>query len=618
MQTPLPVYEAFRTQCQRAILQMLEQSQSGHPGGSLSSLDILCTLYLERILPTGEAVIISNGHISPGVYSVLAGLRVFPLEELIAGFRHDGSRYEGHITRHVPGVWYGTGPLGIGASVGCGIAIADERDDRSQRTWVVVGDGECQEGQLHEMALFARKYALGQLTVLVDGNAVQLSGSLQRIMPTPVQELFLAHGWDVTEVNGHDPIGLCGVIAAPPTGQPRLVYCHTVMGRGIPTMEREGEAHHSTWHGKAPSTAQVTAWLAELPLPDPALLAQVPQLTQLPPSSTALQQAQRAHPVQLPTVPHSPAGTVTDCRSAYGQTLLMLAQQNPQVMALTADLSESVKMDALAEQLPEQFIECGICEQHMMSTAAGLSLRGKVPFVSTFGAFATSRAKDQARVNDINQMNVKVVATHCGLSVGKDGPTHQAIDDMGAMSGHLHTQVLSPADANHCAHLTRYAAQHYGPVYMRMGRHQFAVLTDTSGRAFYTPDYQYTYGKCDLLRQHTSSTVVVCVGATAREALDAYERLGMPASIVVTSSPRAFDHTLLQALQGAEHILTVEDHNPYTGLGGGLSHWLLTRGIRPQRYTTLGVREYQLSGEAKELYARAGIDAQSIARAVTP
>ena len=264
------------------------------------------------------------------------------------------------------------------------------------------------------------------------------------------------------------------------------------------------------------------------------------------------------------------------------------------------------------ESLPDQFIEFGICEQNMVSAAGGLSLSGFIPFASTFGAFLTSRAKDQARVNDINRTNVKMVATHCGLSVGEDGPTHQAVDDAGSMLGFFNTHVIEPADPNHCDRIIRYVATHFGNFYVRMGRAKIPVLTREDGSIFFDKDYEYLYGRTDVFREDSAVTIVA-TGPMVTEALKAREMSGVDAEIVIVSSIKKFDDTLAQSLKKTGKVITVEDHNRQNGLGAGVALFAAEQGIPLKKFHSIAVREYQLSGKAPELYHAAKIDAEAIA-----
>jgi len=610
----LSLLEIFQTSCRRTMLEMLKTSQSGHPGGSLSALTYLSVLYAFRAAKTNEPIVVSNGHISPGVYAVLAELGVVDKEEVQKTFRQIGSVFEGHITRHIPGIPYGTGPLGVGVSVAAGMALAN----RDQMVWGSLGDGEAQEGQVHEMALLAAKEKLGNLAIFVDYNQVQLTDSLEETCPINISGMFLAHGWNVLEIDGHDGQEIWKAIEnAEASDKPTLVMAKTIMGHGVPGMEEDGQALKSTWHGKAPKPEVIDEMLSKLELTDEEQkdLAAFVQEANYQPAQPDFVEDLTKLDVKTGTPRVFAADELTDCRSAYGKALLDLAQENKDIIAGTADLGGSVMTKFVAAELPEQFIEFGICEQNMVSAAGGLSIGGKIPFVSTFGAFMTSRAKDQARVNDINRTNVKMVSTHCGLSVGEDGPTHQAIDDMGSMLGLFHTHVVEPADPNHCDRIIRYAASHYGNFYVRMGRHKLPILTKEDGSILFDADYEYEYGKTEILREGEDITIVA-TGACVTEALKAREESGINAEIVIVSSIKQFDETLAQSLAKTGKVITVEDHNSASGLGSAIAKFIADQGIVLMDFCDLSVKAYQLSGKPNELYAAAGIDAQAIIKAL--
>ena len=610
--------QAFTLSCRHSIIAMLKNSQSGHPGGSLSALDYLALLYTFVISQTGEKIIVSNGHISPAVYSTLAELKYIPKDDVIETFRKIGSIYEGHITRHVDGVDYGTGPLGIGVSVAAGKAWSEKHQKTGRKAYCVMGDGEAQEGQVHEMILFARKYELDNLIVFVDYNEVQLTDSLEQTMPIDVPAVFAAGGWDVIEVDGHDYEQMWNAIskAHESNGKPKVIVGKTIMGKGVPFMEDDGRHHKPTWHGKAPKPDECDEILEGLKVSDEdrKLIEEFLPSIKWKPNNSEYHKILEKVEIDMGEPIVHPVDEVTDCRGAYGKALLDLAKRNEKIVAATADLRGSVKTQAVAENYPDRHIEVGICEQNMVSMAGGLSLMGYIPFASTFGAFLTSRPKDQARVNDINKTNVKMVATHCGLSVGEDGPTHQAIDDKGIMAGHLNTRVIEPADPNQTDRIVRYVASKYGNFYVRMGRHKFNPIAKEDGSPFYNADYKYEYGKCDVVREGSDLTIAAS-GACVVEAVKAWEKLkdeGINAEVIACSTIRDFDDTVFYSIKKTGKVITVEDHNPYNGLSAGLARELQLINVCPEKFESLGVTEYQLSGKPLELYEEAGISANHI------
>lgn len=616
--------ETFARSARKSILEMVVNAQSGHPGGSLSSIDYLATIYAFILGQTGEKIVVSNGHISPGVYSTLAEMGYIPKEEAVKTFRKINSIYEGHVTRHVPGVWYGTGPLGIGVSVASAFAQAEKLKRSGQKVFALAGDGECQEGQVHEMIHFAKQHNLNNLILFIDYNKVQLTASLKDIIDIDISKTFEAGHWNVIEVDAHNYQEIWSALdKAYKSDKPVAILGHSIMGQGVDFMEATGKAHMADWHGKAPKPEQVEMILEAFTLnpEEEALLENFrktvvkwhPEPMHNPPLLSEIK-IDTGKPIVYDTQ------TLTDCRSAYGKALLELAQLNSNIIALTADLKGSVMTQAVSEQLPDQYIECGIAEQHMVSAAGGFSLDGFIPFCSTFGAFMSSRAKDQARVNDINCTNVKMVATHCGLSVGEDGPTHQAIDDSGSFLGMFNTGVIEPADPNQTDRIIRYIASHYGNFYVRMGRHKFPVITKEDGTVFYDENYQYSYGRTDLIRPGSNLTIAA-TGPMVHEALMARESLkqshpDLSIEIIAVSSIKKFDETLINSIKKTGKVITVEDHNSISGLGGQLARHLQEHGIVTEVFKMIAPEEYQLSGKADELYKKAGIDADGIVKTI--
>ncbi len=611
--------KAFSKSCRHSIISMLKNSQSGHPGGSLSSIDYLSLIYSFIVSQTGESVIVSHGHISPAVYSILAELKYIPKAEVIKNFRKFGSIYEGHITRHVKGVEFGTGPLGVGVSIGSAIALANKMKDTDKKVFTLMGDGEAQEGQVYEMMNFASANKLNNLILFIDYNRVQLTDSLDNVIPMNFKDSFEAAGWKVIEVDGHDFSDMWKGLkkAYEKTDKPIMLLGKTIMGKGAGFMEEDGQNMKPTWHGKAANPEESDEILKDLVLSDKerAMIAEFIYGITWTPKKPHFEKRLAKTKIKIgnPIVYNS--DELTDCRTAYGKALLDLAKLNPQILAISADLRGSVMTKFVASDLPNQHIECGIAEQHMVSLAGGLSLSGYTPFCSTFGAFLSSRAKDQARVNDINQCNVKMVATHCGLSVGEDGPTHQAIDDMTSFLGMYNMMIIEPADPNQTDRMVRYIASHYGNFYMRMGRHKFPVITKEDGNIFFDHDYEYEYGKTDTIREGSDVTIAA-TGATITEAIKAINILKnkkISIELVACSSIKKFDENILKSVKKTGRLITVEDHNSISGLGSQLIKYLTEQNVCP-KVKCLGTTSYQLSGKVDQLYNNVGIGASNIAK----
>ena len=602
---------------------MVTNAQSGHPGGSLSSLDYLAMIYAMRIWKANESVVVSHGHISPAVYSVLGELGAIDKERVVEKFRKADDIFEGHVNRKINGIHFGTGPLGVGGSAACGFALGDELNgvgtsDDMRITFLMMGDGEQQEGQVYEAMNFAAKHKLGKLINFIDYNEVQLTDSLDKTMPTNIRGFYEAAGWDVHEVDGHDFAAMWDVLgrAAAVTDKPSVIIGNTVMGQGIEFMAKDGREKKSDWHGKPPAAEDSeAALLAEAALSEEEVAVLNAGLAELPDEIFTSYDLELARPVE-PGEPRTyEAGTQQACRNAYGAALLDLARENEHVIALAADLAGSVKTAVMGKEFPDRHIECGIAEQHMVSCAGGVSLRGIVPFCSTFGAFMTSRAKDQARVNDINECNVKMVSTHCGLSVGEDGPTHQAIDDLSSFAGFFHTSLFEPADANQCDRIIRYIASTYGNAYVRMGRSNLPVLAREDGSEFFAGDYKFKPGKADVIKEGTRATIVAS-GPMVAVALEAAEQLGGDIEVIAVSSFVPFDNeTIAASAKKTGKVVTTHDHHIRTGLGSFVENALSVAGVEA-KLKKLGVSEYQLSGKPAELYAKSGLSVDAIVAAV--
>ncbi|MBU1018026.1 transketolase [Patescibacteria group bacterium] len=606
--------------CRNAIVAMVANSQSGHPGGSCSVIDYLALLYAFIISQTGEDLVISNGHVSPAAYSILAEMGYISREEVVRDFRKNGSVFEGHITRHVPGIHYGTGPLGVGVSVACGIAQSEKLNGKNRRVFAVAGDGECDEGQVYEMMHYANKYKLDNYTLFIDYNQVQLTDSLKKVMPINLKQIFESADWNVMEIDGHDFEAMWKAIGdSYDSIKPTVILGHTVMGKGVSFMEPDGQDHLSTWHGIPPKPEQAEAELAgplKMEKGEIELLDAFRKEVKWKPKDSSQYFTEQLAPmpgVKTGTPNILPAGTKADCRGAYGKALLNLAKENENIVAMTADLGGSVKTNVMGKEFPERVFEVGIAEQHMVSLAGGLSLSGFVPFASTFGVFMSSRAKDQARVNDINVTNVKMVSTHCGLSVGEDGPTHQAIDDMGSFLGMFNTHVLEPADANQTDRIIRYIASHYGNFYVRMGRHKFEVILKKDGTPFYGEGYEFEYGKADLIRTGTDVTVIAA-GSMVSIAVGVADQLknDLSVEVLAMSALKQIDReALITSLNKTGKLITIEDHNPHNGWASQINKVVAEEGLSV-KIKNMAVEKYQLSGKPLELYDAAGIGPEDL------
>lgn len=593
------------------ILHMTCLAGSGHPGGSMSSLEILALLYSQAEVDPQDPcrrgrdrIVVSHGHISPAVYSVLGRLGFFSLEDAITGFRQAGSSYEGHVERHLPGIELTSGNLGQGLSAAAGMAVADRALGYRNHVWVVTGDGENQKGQISEARRFASRFGLKNFTCIIDCNRLQISGATADIMPVDHEAEFKSSGWEVQRVDGHDIAALYRALHPAGQERPRLVIAETVMGRGVSFMENDPD-----FHGRAPTPLELDEALLELGLPN--RLEELKKARESGCPKRALHCEPRYHVCALQGNPVTyPPGHKGDNRSAWGAALLDLSRANSSdpPLVFDCDLAGSVKTSAFSAEYPSHHLQCGITEHHTASAAGGASLSEIVVFWADFGVFASDETFNQHRINDINNTNLKVVATHCGLDVGPDGKTHHCLKYVGLMRALGNYFTVVPADPNQTDRVVRFAAMHPGNFFIAMGRSRQPVITDEKGGAFFGDGYRFVFGKPDVLRDGTD-VAILAMGCMCHKALavrDKLEKAGVSARIYAVSAPNALPESLIRDLLSFGLLASYEDHDAETGLGATLALRLSERTGTP-RLLRFGVREYGMSGEPDDLYRMQGL-----------
>ncbi len=626
--------DEMRRECAGDVLKAVSLAGSGHPGGSLSSLDMLLLVYSnfrhdpqKPLWPDRDRVIISHGHIAAGTYSVLARFGYFPKESFFMGFRRAGTPFSGHVESCVPGIYWNTGNLGQGLSAGAGAALAGKIKGRDYRTMVLMGDGEQQKGQIAEARRFAVKFGLNRLVAFVDYNMLQIGGSITSVMPQNIAEGWRSDGWNVLEVaDGHDWHQLYGALRSAYMGivenpaMPTVIIGRTLMGKGVSFME-----DLSKFHGVALNHAQVRDAISELNLEDDFELL-VQKRREHDPSIGC---NRKAPAINWPVIDQGTPRTYgvdvdTDNRSAYGNALADVALANhgadgPRVVGLTCDLEGSVKMDILHKALPEAFFESGIMEHNTAAVAGALSREGIVPFFSTFGVFGIDETYNQHRLSDINEAAPKVVLTHCGMDVGEDGPTHHCIDYLGVASNLFDFEVFHPADPNQTDRMIRVLAARPRPSLVCMGRSKTRVVESADRQPLFAGDYQFQVGKADLVRAGSDlsvltygPTLVPAVNA-ARRAEEAY---GLKVRVLNFATLKPIDRdAVLAAARETKGLITVEDHNVNTGLGLQVAG-VMVDGCVLAPLRKLGVGHYASSGSPAALYREHGIDEDGIYEAI--
>jgi transketolase len=596
---------------------------SGHPGGSLSSMDIYnIILAVANLTPENcdeldrDHFVVSHGHTSPGVYGALTGWGFVDRDEVVPGFRRAGSAFQGHIERSVPGVDWGTGNLGQGLSAGIGFAIADKACGRKSRVFVAMGDGEQPKGQNAEARRIASKEGLSFITAVVDYNHIQISGSVESVMPVDLPAIWKADGWDVLECGGHNYKELYAALKkADSSSKPTVILCRTLMGKGVSFMEGTHE-----YHGKAPSGGFLIKAVAELG-GDPSEFETYKALRRgAPPKGREVKHFTPSIDVGAPVI--YTANDKCDNRGAFGAALADVAEKNfsaegrTPIVVFDCDLASSVKTDAFLKKIPTRFIQCGI-QEHCVATAAGAaSTAGVIALWADFGVFGVDEAYNQQRLNDINHAQIKTVLTHVGLDVGEDGMTHQCIDYVGLLRNTFGYKVVVPADPNQTDRVTRWMLTEPSNVCLAVGRSILPVLLKEDGTPFFDENYVYKYGEIDVIRKG-SDVAILAMGHTAALATSAAEMLvskGVKAQVLHASSPLGIDGGKLISLLSGKPLVTCEDHNADTGLGAIAAIHLARAGVSV-KMKNLGVTRYGESGSSTEIISRMGFSAEGIASA---
>jgi transketolase len=589
------------------------EAGSGHPTSCCSAADILAVLFFAELRfdpqdphhAGSDRFVLSKGHAAPILYAAWAEAGAFDRSELLK-LREIGSDLEGHPTPRLPFVDVATGSLGQGICAAVGSALNARRIASDYRTYCLLGDGESAEGSVWEAAEVAAQDGLDNLCAITDVNGLgQSRATMWQHDLEQFARRWRAFGWHAITINGHDVNQVLDAFAEARAtkGQPTMIVAGTVKGKGVSFTEGK-----DNWHGKAFKKGdELDRALAELErqfVPQPAGVNL--------PASIAKPSARPAPPA--PPTPMAPpayaVGDLVATREAYGVALAKLGASDSRVVALDADVKNSTFSDKFEHAFPDRFYENFIAEQVMVGSAMGLAARGAIPFPSTFAAFLT-RAADFIRMMAISNVNVKLAGSHAGVSIGEDGPSQMALEDLCMFRAQPNVAVLYPCDGVSTERLVAAMAAHAGPVYMRTSRPKTPVI--------YTADEMFEVGGLKVVRQSEADVVtVVGAGVTLFEALKAHDELkaaGVAIRVIDLYSLAPIDkHALVAAGTATRNrIITVEDHYAAGGIGDAVSEAVSEAGIRVHR---IAVREIPRSGKPEELLERFGISASHIVAAV--
>lgn len=630
---------------------------SGHPGGTLSVMDLAAALYL-RVLnhdpsdpdwPQRDRVFWSAGHKAPALYVALGRAGYFPLDDTVL-LRQLGSGYEGHPNRlKVRGVEISSGSLGQGLGAAVGSALAGKLRGEPSRVYCIMGDGEQQEGSIWEAVMAGGHYRLDNLCAIVDKNELQIDGRVSEVMNVdPLVARYAAFGWHAIEIDGHDMRQIVRAFeeASEVKGRPTVLIAHTVKGKGVSFME--GQAG---WHGIAPNREQFEKAMAELATPavprerQEALLARAAENTRRVAAETRASLPQFSRDYWWNATAGTPGGKMKvemdPTRMGFGRAL-EAAGEDPRVVTIHADISNSIRITDFEAKHPERMnrvFSVGIAEQNMMSVAAGMARAGLIPVTGTYGVFAAGRAWDQIRTTICySNLNVKIAGAHGGISVGPDGATHQALEEISLMSILPHMHLTAPCDALETERATRHCLLEIdGPAYIRFAREATPVVT--------TAETPYRFGAANVIRyrreqprfldafettlasqyrgENEDAAIVACgpmVAEAMRAAWILKEDYGLDIRVLNVHTIKPLDiAALVAAAAETQAMVTAEEHQ--VGGFGNLVAGALLR-YRPDHELPLlldmvGVRDrFGVSGRPWELVQAFGLAAEHIARRV--
>jgi transketolase len=581
---------------------------SGHPTSSMSSAHLLAVLFADHLrfdvkdpdFPLNDRFIMSKGHAAPGLYATLKGIGAFGDDELLT-LRKRGSPLQGHPAPipDMPWLDVATGSLGQGLAVGFGMALAMRMDGTDSRVWVLLGDSEMAEGSVWEAMEAIGFHGAGNVTAILDMNRLGQRGPTMHGWNADVfRDRAEAFGWSAREIDGHDVTQIDRAYRdAIADERPTFIVARTQKGHGVSFLEdRDG------WHGKAVPGDQLAAAVDELG-GSPDLIVTPPSPEEYRPT-TVVRDQPRSEP---PTYD----GRVAT-RKAFGEALAWLAGHRPDLVVLDGEVSNSTYTEDLEDVAPDRFVEVYIAEQTMLGAATGLQALGKTAFAATFGAFWT-RAADQIRMGAISRADLRLCGSHAGISIGEDGPSQMALEDLALFRAINGSTVLYPADGLSTIALVTAMCDLPGISYLRTTREATPIL--------YAEDRDFPVGGSKTLARTDHDTVtLVGAGITVHGCLAAHDILGsegISSRVIDCYSVKPIDAaTLRAALDDTELLVVVEDHWIEGGLGDAVLDALAGSGPLHGRVVKLAVTDMPGSATPEELRTWAGIDAEGIVRAV--
>src|SRR5713226_9550676 len=590
--TRLDLYRQIARQLRADSIRCSTAAGSGHPTSSLSAADLMAVLLSGHLRydwskpkdPANDHLIFSKGHASPLVYAMFRAAGVIDDTELLS-FRKFGSPLQGHPTPILPWVDVATGSLGQGMPIAVGMALAAKRLwDAPFHIWTLVGDSESAEGSIWEGFDLGGHEVLPNVTPILDVNRLGQRGPTELEWDTGAYAARVeAFGWDAIVIDGHEVAEIDEALSrARDAARPTVIVARTVKGKGVSFLEDK-----PGWHGKALSNDEATKALAEIGA-EPSRAFETPKPPQWrPPQPTVKKLELKAYTEPVATW------------KAYGDALAAVCAANGAVVSLDAEVSNSTHAEEVKKVAPERFFEMYIAEQKMVAAAVGMQVIGFRPFASTFAAFFT-RAYDFVRMAAISRANIRLSGSHAGVSIGEDGPSQMALEDLAMMRAVHGGTVLYPSDGNQTAKLVAAMADLRGISYIRTTRANTPIL--------YRPEEEFPIGGSRVVRGGGADDRVTVIGAgiTVHEGVKAADELattGVKIRLIDAYSVKPLDaHGIARAVrETGGRLVIAEDHWPEGGLGDAVVSALVGLGVKDIALRHLAVHDMPGSGKPAEL-----------------
>ena len=623
-------------------------AKSGHCGGTLSIADVATVLYLHEARldpkhpkwPGRDRIFFSAGHKAPAQYTALALAGFFPMDEVLT-LRRYGSICQGHPhSLKCPGVEISSGSLGQGLGVAVGTALGLRLDGSASRVYCIMGDGEQQEGSVWEGAMAAGHYHLDNLVAIVDFNRLQIDGEVEAVMNIrPLGDKYRAFNWNVIECDGNSVSALLEAFKAAREchGKPTVLIAHTIKGKGVSFMENV-----ASWHGIAPkSREQLDQALADVMGKDAFTKAQVDAMLAKAEAFSAVKTRQIE--AGFPAVPGYWWNDGADMqvemqptRQGFGKALAAIGDDE-RLVTIHVDISGSICIDQFEKNHPERqkrVFSVGIAEQNMMQTAAGLATTGRIPVAGDYGVFACGRCWDQLRTSVCYpNLNVKIAGAHAGVSVGADGATHQALEEIALLATLPNLTLLVPCDVHETEKMTRMGIlEVVGPTYLRYAREATPVVTTARTPCVFGKANVIRYRRraekfidafettpAEAYRSEQEDVALVACGPVVAEAMRAAyilkEKHGREARVINLHTVKPLDEgAIAAAVREIGRIVTAEEHQV-----GGFGNLVAGAAARakafqqPLRIAMIGVQDrFGESGQPWELMKVFGLTAEHL------